>query len=232
MNQPVETITRPTYGQRWTRLVERVPGPVALLWGITAVLQFVVILRLMSEPITSFGSFLAIMGGLWLLQAIQKGLYAPMHDLAYDRHERVSVAHTLGLTLSRLGAVLRVQVVMVLIFSFIAAVFTFAGAPLFAVFVVLQVVWFLLAPAVYFAVAHRDTLAAALGKTWSAGRKNLLWIVGVPGAFWIFSAGLDPFIWSGDDLLTYLRGASIFLLFGYLRWVAVTAVYAACGRGE
>lgn len=224
------------YSATWSALFRRVPGPVALVWGLCAVAQFAIIVYLLREPIQTFGAFVAIFAGMWFFQAIQKGLYAPLREIADRPDAEPTLGNVLGTSLRRLGAVFVIQFLIGLIFALISVVFITLGAPLFAVFVVLQMFWFLLAPAVYFVVVRRDSSFEALHRTLGVARRYLLWIVGVPTVFWCLGSVLDEYIWSlaeaaialfASDTLTLMRGLFLYVLFRYLRWLSVAAVYIA-----
>lgn len=229
-----QPLDRRTYRTVWTNLFRRIPGPIAAVWGICAVIQFAIITHMAGQPIDSFLVFIGGSFSLWLLHALQKGLYAPMRDIAESSASAMTLGATLGIALRRLGPVLLIQLIIGFIFAAVVITFLFAGAPPFATFVVLQMFWFLLAPAVYFVVTHRDSVFSALQKGLSAARHNLLWIVGVPALFWCLGAAIDEYIGSlhllveamaAGELPALLQGLFMYVLYRYLRWISVASVY-------
>ena len=231
-----EKMNRSQYFAVWSRLFRDVPGPVALVWGLCAIGQFLIIANISGQPIDSFAVFIGSMVGLILLHGLQKGLYAPLRRLARSPQSAMTLASALGMSLRRLGAVVLIQLLIAFVFAGIVLVFVSVGAPLFGTFVVLQMFWFLLAPAVYFVAARGDSIFAAFGKTLAVGRRYLLWIVGVPALFWCVGAFLDEYVWSlscaleavaAGEKLTMLRALFLYLIYRYLRWLSVAALYVA-----
>ncbi len=227
-------LNRAQYAATWTTLFHQVPGPLALVWGLCAVGQFAILAHLVSKPVESFGVFIGSLLGLWFFQALQKGLYAPLRDLVDIPDDGLTLGTVLGMALRRLGAIAVVQLLIGFIFSVITVVFLVVGAPLFGVFVVLQMFWFLFAPAVYFAVVRRDSAFQALQRALVVARRHLVWIVGIPALFWCVGTFLDPYIWDfvdshitafASDPLIWMRGLFLYVLFRYLRWLSVTSVY-------
>ena len=237
-NQPLQAAD---YFKIWTTLFRDAPGPVAVVWGGCAIVQFAIIARMTGAPIEGFGLFIGLLLGLFVVGGLQKALYAPLRGLAASPQRDPTLPGVLATIFKRLGIVLLVQFLIGVLFSAIALIFVALGAPLFGVFVVLQMFWFMLAPAVYFAAAHRMAAFTAIGRALAVARDHLLWIVGIPALFWCVGALVDQYICAFEelaagvlagDVVMLLRALFLYVLYRYLQWISVAAVYVAVDAEE
>ncbi len=225
-------------------LFRRVPGPVALIWGLCTVGQIIISLILAGQV----ASFVATMNtpdpkmvtglllGLWVLYAFQRGLYGPMRHLARSE-EQLSLATVIGSAIGRMGSVMTTQFLCTVILigaSFVCV--TIGGT---VAFIPIYLLSFSLAPALYFTAARRISPAQAILKSLAVSYRHWRYILGVPAVFLCLSplvsnpaslsAPLEAITNSlnSTDPLTLLRYSFFYMLYRYTRWLATSSVFVA-----
>lgn len=239
-------LDRGTYLSVLRRLTRRAAGPVGLLWGLSTLLIVGVTLILFAEaaqwsvhddpPDLRWIAIVVLV--LMVADIFRKALYRPLRRLGRTDAGALTIYEAARLAAGRMLPVLVIQFATSSILVTVAVVFGLFGIWSFIPVVILS---FVLAPAVYFSATGSDA-TESLEQAVSVARRHGPWVLGVPAAMMcigalvesvtglsLLAAMLVPLeaILDGGGVGLVVKALTLSLIYGYVRWLSVGAVYVA-----
>ncbi len=234
-----------TYLSVLERLTRRTAGPVGLLWGLSTLVILAIIFFLaggvgawLTDGDPPDARLVAVALVLFLLADLfRKALYGPLRQLAKPENHTMSLSEVARLAAVRMLPVLGMQFVVgaiITAFAILCLAFGVFG------FIPITILSFMLAPALYFSATGKD-IAESLRRAVGVTRRHGPWVLGMPALFLCLGAlvgsvtdismidvALLPLEAVMDgDAVGLLKVATMSLIYGWVRWLSIGAVYVA-----
>ena len=175
---------------------------------------------------------------MFVLTAFRTALYRPLRHLGTAARSDISIGECCSLAAARLLPVLLLHIAIGAILIALSVLFDAFGV---WTFIPLTLLSFTLAPSLYFA-ANGASITEAVHRAVTVTRHHARWVLGIPALFLCIGsvvpvAAFEAIVGFGTAVpaaepLFWARVMGLYVLYSYMRWLAVSSVYVALDNAE